>query len=831
MFSIIITEKGGSERRETYDRAEINVGRVQGNDLMLPKGNVSKRHARLLFRDGRFIVTDLKSTNGTYVNGRKIAQATIVREGDKIYIGDFVLRIEMQAGAGASSHEQPIGSQPEGSDASIDAGRLPSMPSIEPGAASARLSSPGVSIPAPPAVPDAAASLAAMSPAPSALPPSSGAGGPGAPGSGPSIAAGPAGPASTGLPSVAAPAGGPPSGLVHGAQSAPGLAPGGAAISAAAPSSGAGPGSGADGVSYFPLDRDPDEGAGYGSVPSPPRIPGAGGSLGGPGSTAAPAPVRTSPPLARPAPGPIQATQLGTGGPGPVAPALAAPPADAVTAVPGRTEAAPPPVPPAFVSPVGGPVAGGLGGGPTASPSLPSAVPPPNAAAFPPVPPSAQRRPPSSEDRPADAARTSGRRQLVAALVERAGAAVDLRPLASGEAPPPPVVASIERALKDAAAALAPGAPPGVDVEVAIGDARRELLELGPIGPLLDDEDLSEVQIIRHDHVVATSGRRSITSEVAFSSEASLERVLARLCARSGRPLDPAETFVDRRLDNLRLFAVLGRRDGAGSMVTLRRPHRADQTLDDLVRAGAVSRVVASFLGQAVTARANVLVTGGHGAGATTLLGALAAAGSTEDRVVVLQEDDEIVFNQPHTVSILLGDTAEQGARAVRAALRAHPDRLVIGAFAGHVVAEVVDAVGDGIEGVMAAARAPTLRHLASRLPADIAATRGGLALDVAREWLASSFDLVVEVAKLRDGRIRVLRVAELVHEVGPQGGQLLVKDVFTFTVERIAAGGAVEGSFVATGHVPRLAEDLAQRGAPVDPALFKPTSKAGSQR
>ena len=94
MFTIIISEKGGAERRETFDRNEINVGRVQGNDLMLPKGNVSKHHARLLFRDGRFIVTDLKSTNGTYVNGRKISQATIVREGDKIYIGDFVLRLE-----------------------------------------------------------------------------------------------------------------------------------------------------------------------------------------------------------------------------------------------------------------------------------------------------------------------------------------------------------------------------------------------------------------------------------------------------------------------------------------------------------------------------------------------------------------------------------------------------------------------------------------------------------------------------------------------------------------------------------------------------------------
>src|SRR5580658_2589427 len=102
MFAIIISEKGGAERKETFDKSEINVGRVQGNDLMLPKGNVSKHHARLLFRDGRFIVTDLKSTNGTYVNGRKIAQATIVREGDKIYIGDFVLRLDGGAAAEAS---------------------------------------------------------------------------------------------------------------------------------------------------------------------------------------------------------------------------------------------------------------------------------------------------------------------------------------------------------------------------------------------------------------------------------------------------------------------------------------------------------------------------------------------------------------------------------------------------------------------------------------------------------------------------------------------------------------------------------------------------------
>src|SRR5689334_22006098 len=113
MFSVIISEKGGAERRESFDKNEINVGRVQGNDLMLPKGNVSKHHARLLYRDGRFIVTDLKSTNGTYVNGRKIAQATIVREGDKIYIGDFVLRLDTGTGNAQTSDPEAYRQQEE----------------------------------------------------------------------------------------------------------------------------------------------------------------------------------------------------------------------------------------------------------------------------------------------------------------------------------------------------------------------------------------------------------------------------------------------------------------------------------------------------------------------------------------------------------------------------------------------------------------------------------------------------------------------------------------------------------------------------------------------
>jgi pilus assembly protein CpaF len=94
MFAVVITEKGGAQRRVEFDKNEITIGRVQGNDIILPKGNVSKRHTRIVLKDDRFIVVDLKSTNGTYVNGRKITSPLVIRPSDKVYIGDFILAID-----------------------------------------------------------------------------------------------------------------------------------------------------------------------------------------------------------------------------------------------------------------------------------------------------------------------------------------------------------------------------------------------------------------------------------------------------------------------------------------------------------------------------------------------------------------------------------------------------------------------------------------------------------------------------------------------------------------------------------------------------------------
>jgi pilus assembly protein CpaF len=102
MFAIVVNEKGGEQKRLEFDKPEVTIGRVQGNDIILPKGNVSKRHSRIVLKDGKFIIVDLKSTNGTYVNGRKITSPLVVKGSDKIYIGDFILSIEELQGAGVS---------------------------------------------------------------------------------------------------------------------------------------------------------------------------------------------------------------------------------------------------------------------------------------------------------------------------------------------------------------------------------------------------------------------------------------------------------------------------------------------------------------------------------------------------------------------------------------------------------------------------------------------------------------------------------------------------------------------------------------------------------
>ncbi len=147
MFSVVVTERGGAQRRVDFESGEVTIGRVHGNDIILPKGNVSKRHCRIVHKDGRFVVVDLKSTNGTYVNGRKLTSPLVVRAGDKIYVGDFIIAIdqpELQGIAGEGAEHKTsaqLAAQPEGgvvSDYELADGKAPAAEAAPDNAPAAR---------------------------------------------------------------------------------------------------------------------------------------------------------------------------------------------------------------------------------------------------------------------------------------------------------------------------------------------------------------------------------------------------------------------------------------------------------------------------------------------------------------------------------------------------------------------------------------------------------------------------------------------------------------------------------------------------------------------
>ena len=104
MFALNIAEKTGGSRVMEFDKNEVTIGRIPGNDIVLAKGNISKHHGRIVFKDGKFIVVDLKSTNGTFVNGKKIAAPQVLKTSDKVFIGDYILNV-MEAEEGAHDEE------------------------------------------------------------------------------------------------------------------------------------------------------------------------------------------------------------------------------------------------------------------------------------------------------------------------------------------------------------------------------------------------------------------------------------------------------------------------------------------------------------------------------------------------------------------------------------------------------------------------------------------------------------------------------------------------------------------------------------------------------
>ncbi len=410
---------------------------------------------------------------------------------------------------------------------------------------------------------------------------------------------------------------------------------------------------------------------------------------------------------------------------------------------------------------------------------------------------------------------TTGMRDVVSLVVNQVAA--KLAPADLGHAVDSGLRASVDQLIQEAWTAAQPQAGTNLDPDRVIRAARAELVDLGPLAELIKDPNITEIGVLRYDRMVVTRGSHK-NVEAGFSSETALRWAIHRLCETAGAPPRAGETTIERTLaDGMRLEAVLAQ--GGNAVALLRRPRAVATSLEELVRRGTVSRAIATLLQQCVAARLNVLVVGARDGGCEQMLSALALAASDGTHVWISNTFAPPTSTMSRVDAELPGPDLK---RAIRVAARLPQARMLIELSSAPLTSSLADAVADGADGVIALCTAPSLSRGLTRLVASLSSD--GANPQSARETVASSFELCVEIARLRDGRFRVLRVAEL---IGASQEQIHTQDVFTFVTDRTAAGGAIEGSFVPSGAVPHVADVLRSRGIVLESAMFsRPPSR-----
>lgn len=768
MFSILIQEKGGEAKRLDFDRPEVTIGRVAGNDIVLPRGNISKRHSRIVYKDNKFIIVDLKSTNGTFVNGRKITAPLVVKGSDKIYVGDFILTLEEGTGASTSSTSDIEGMGASSSDAPRGAppppppkgGRLAgTAPAIRAEPTSMDINQPGLSDG------DDSGAASAATPPPSAevappppAPPSPAVSRPGLPPlSRPQTRPPLAPPENANRPTLSNEA------LREAAVQRLGLS--GEALRLR------------EGGEGSPLDR---------PVLAGDRISDKATMMAGDG-----APPRATA---------TQPTLMPSSGQAPInAPATPSP----AVATPVQAPAAsgtPSSPPPSAAAPSSG---GGLG---ASAPRVPAAR--PSAGALSAL---GSSRPAPASSGPASRPSTSGtpalsrpaggaqpistddpqRRRHMEAITQVITKALDQLSLQSAtpeqltEAAP-----KLDKLVKELSEKVFP-LPIGLEADGLAKQVLADLLGAGPLDDLLADDSVHEVAVASHDRIYVDRGTGQSLSERIFSSPNAVLRAVQRLAARAGVRVD--SSLLELRLDGGALLQAALPPHARVPSVVVRRARKSGGRLQDLVNQGVLSAAMSEFLEVCMRERRNLAVSG---YGRLVMLGALGSATAAGARVITVEPVSELDLSASNAAWIGLIARGTEVRSVIGQAVRMHPDHLIITDVRGPEALDVAAALCGG-QGVVVGVDAAAAREALGRLESLGRLAGESPSRKALREELANAVNLAVHVGRTASGAYRVMEISEVT--LAEEGGIDLIP-VFTFKPE----GG--DGQFVATGHVPAFA-------------------------
>ena len=347
-----------------------------------------------------------------------------------------------------------------------------------------------------------------------------------------------------------------------------------------------------------------------------------------------------------------------------------------------------------------------------------------------------------------------------------------------------------------------------------------------PVDDLLQDPQVSEIMIDGYQQVRVERDGQLEDVPSPFADQAALDAFANHLAETYGVPLNESNPLVDLRLPGgMRVNIVLPPIARQGPVITMRKAIRRSLTLEELISYGSISQGIADFLKICVQARLNILVAGGTGAGKTTILHLLGTWIPADERIVILQNDEEFSLPQPRAVILetrpanLEGQGEVSMTTLVRNATHMRPDRIVVVEVYGAEAFELLTALNMGHDGSMFSLHASSLRDALSRLEVMAGYANPALPLLTLREQIASAVNLVMYQERLPDGGRRIVKIAEV---TGLQDGVVMTKDLFEFRRTGVQ-DGRIQGMFTATGAIPSFLSTLRQYGIDMPVSWFTP--------
>jgi pilus assembly protein CpaF len=363
-----------------------------------------------------------------------------------------------------------------------------------------------------------------------------------------------------------------------------------------------------------------------------------------------------------------------------------------------------------------------------------------------------------------------------------------------------------------------------------VAEITDQVLGYGPIERYLADPSVTEIMVNGLDTIYIERDGKISATDAQFLSDDHILRVIDRIVAPVGRRVDELSPMVDARLpDGSRVNAIIPPLALDGPVLTIRKFGNRTFTADDLVGMGTMTQQLAAFLEACVEGRMNILVSGGTGSGKTTMLNVLSAMVPEDERIVTIEDSAELRLAQRHVVRLEgrppnIEGRGEVVARdLVRNALRMRPDRIIVGEVRGGEALDMLQAMNTGHDGSLSTLHANSPRDAISRIETMSLMAGFDLPIRAIREQIASAVDLLVHVARLRDGSRRITRVCGI---EGMEGEVITLSDLFVFEYgDGRDMDGRIRGTLRSTGIRPKFDDRLLDAGIEVPAEVFQPAT------